>query len=216
MANLDIFWSFRSPYCYLALDRILAIDKHSSVDLHIRPVWPLAVRAPEFFKNAHSNHLDYHALDSRRVAEYYCIPYRRPVPDPIIQDMQTGTIADNQPYIYQLTRLGVAAVQKQRGLEFIDHVSRLLWDGTVNGWHENFHLSSAIQQAGLEPQQLYAEIKARPDAHDEIIDTNEKALNAAGHWGVPTFVFENEPFFGQDRIDALIWRMKQSGAYPCD
>jgi 2-hydroxychromene-2-carboxylate isomerase len=25
---------------------------------------------------------------------------------------------------------------------------------------------------------------------------------------VPTFVFENEPFFGQDRIDLLIWRMK--------
>jgi 2-hydroxychromene-2-carboxylate isomerase len=25
-----------------------------------------------------------------------------------------------------------------------------------------------------------------------------------GHWGVPTFVFENEPFFGQDRIDLLI------------
>jgi len=25
--------------------------------------------------------------------------------------------------------------------------------------------------------------------------------------GVPTFVFENEPFSGQDRIDLLIWRM---------
>jgi 2-hydroxychromene-2-carboxylate isomerase len=29
--------------------------------------------------------------------------------------------------------------------------------------------------------------------------------------GVPTFVFENEPFFGQDRIDLLIWRMKGKG-----
>jgi 2-hydroxychromene-2-carboxylate isomerase len=29
-----------------------------------------------------------------------------------------------------------------------------------------------------------------------------------GHWGVPTFVFEKEPFFGQDRIDLLIWRMQ--------
>jgi 2-hydroxychromene-2-carboxylate isomerase len=31
------------------------------------------------------------------------------------------------------------------------------------------------------------------------------------HWGVPTFVFENEPFFGQDRIDLLIWRMQDKG-----
>jgi 2-hydroxychromene-2-carboxylate isomerase len=28
---------------------------------------------------------------------------------------------------------------------------------------------------------------------------------------VPTFVFENEPFFGQDRIGILIWRMESKG-----
>jgi 2-hydroxychromene-2-carboxylate isomerase len=28
---------------------------------------------------------------------------------------------------------------------------------------------------------------------------------------VPTFVFQNEPFFGQDRIDLLIWRMQSKG-----
>jgi hypothetical protein len=31
------------------------------------------------------------------------------------------------------------------------------------------------------------------------------------HWGVPTFAFENEPFFGQDRIDLLIRRMQDKG-----
>ena len=33
----------------------------------------------------------------------------------------------------------------------------------------------------------------------------------AGHWGVPTMVFEGEPFFGQDRLDVLLWRLKQNG-----
>jgi len=28
---------------------------------------------------------------------------------------------------------------------------------------------------------------------------------------VPTFVFEKETFFGQDRIDLLIWRMESKG-----
>jgi 2-hydroxychromene-2-carboxylate isomerase len=28
---------------------------------------------------------------------------------------------------------------------------------------------------------------------------------------VPLMVFNGEPFFGQDRIDALLWRMSQSG-----
>ena len=29
--------------------------------------------------------------------------------------------------------------------------------------------------------------------------------------GVPLFVFKGEPFFGQDRMDMLIWRLAQYG-----
>ena len=36
----------------------------------------------------------------------------------------------------------------------------------------------------------------------------------AGHWGVPTLVFEGEPFFGQDRIAMAKWRMEQKGLQP--
>ena len=35
--------------------------------------------------------------------------------------------------------------------------------------------------------------------------------NTCKHTGVPLFVFEGEPFFGQDRMDMLIWRLKQHG-----
>jgi 2-hydroxychromene-2-carboxylate isomerase len=31
------------------------------------------------------------------------------------------------------------------------------------------------------------------------------------HWGVPTMVYEGEPFFGQDKIELLLWRMQQKG-----
>ena len=40
------------------------------------------------------------------------------------------------------------------------------------------------------------------------------ALEAAGHWGVPTLVFDGEPFFGQDRIAMAKWRMDQKGLQP--
>ena len=32
-------------------------------------------------------------------------------------------------------------------------------------------------------------------------------LARAAQWGVPTFAFENEPLFGEDRIDTLRWRL---------
>ena len=44
-----------------------------------------------------------------------------------------------------------------------------------------------------------------------MIKDNEEAHRKAGHWGVPTFAFNGEPFFGQDRIDALLWRLEQHG-----
>ena len=52
---------------------------------------------------------------------------------------------------------------------------------------------------------------ADPDRYEAIIAGNESDHAASGHWGVPTFVFENEPFFGQDRIELLIWRMESRG-----
>jgi 2-hydroxychromene-2-carboxylate isomerase len=49
------------------------------------------------------------------------------------------------------------------------------------------------------------------DSYDREIEENHKALERAGHWGVPTFVFNGEPFFGQDRIDTLRWRLEKEG-----
>ena len=56
-----------------------------------------------------------------------------------------------------------------------------------------------------------AAVAADPDRYEAVIADNEKAHADSGHWGVPTFVFANEPFFGQDRIDLLIWRMQDRG-----
>jgi 2-hydroxychromene-2-carboxylate isomerase len=49
----DLFWSFRSPFCYLALDRIIEMNQKFNVTVNVRPVFPLAVRIPDFFKTVH-------------------------------------------------------------------------------------------------------------------------------------------------------------------
>lgn len=208
---LDLYWSFRSPYCYLALPRLLEIERAYDVELAVRPVYPIAVRNPEFFKRVHPNYRRYHLLDSKRVAEYLEIPYRRPIPDPIVQDMQTHAIAREQPYIYRLTRLGMAAALAGKGLRFLQEVSRLLWDGTVDGWDKGPHLADAVTRAGLDLAALDRAIAADPQEYDRLIGANADALEASGHWGVPTIVFQGEPFFGQDRIALLVWRLRQHG-----
>lgn len=211
MVTVDLYWSFRSPYCYLALDRVLDLQRRYRLEVVSRIVYPLAVRKPEFFADAPPEHLAYHALDASRTAAFLGLPYRRPLPDPIMQDMRSGAIAAEQPYIFRLTRLGAAAARRGQGLAFIDQVMRLLWDGSVDGWNEGSHLADAIRRAGLDSEALEAEAARDAEALDELVTANQQALRQAGHWGVPTFVLEGEPFFGQDRLDQLEWRLRQNG-----
>jgi 2-hydroxychromene-2-carboxylate isomerase len=209
--SVDLFFSFRSPYSYLALPKTLKLIADYDAAVKLRPVYPLAVRVPGFFKRANPQFARYVVLDSSRVAKHENIPFRFPRPDPIVQNMATLEVAEHQPYIHRLTRLGAAAQLEGRSLVFVDAISRVLWDGTIKGWNEGDHLARAAEAAGFDLAAMDAAISADPDRYEQIIADNEKAHAASGHWGVPTFVFENEPFFGQDRIELLIWRMESKG-----
>jgi 2-hydroxychromene-2-carboxylate isomerase len=208
---VDVFWSFRSPYSYLATPRLVRLAAEYDVDVNVRAVLPIAVRIPGFFATVNPLWPPYLLRDTTRIAEYERIPYAWPRPDPVVQEFPSRKVAAEQPYIHRLTRLGVAASQRGRGLPFVAEVSRVIWGGDVSGWHEGSHLAGAAARAGLDLDELDAAIAADPDRHDRVIAENQRALEAAGHWGVPTMVFEGEPFFGQDRIELLVWRMKQHG-----
>ncbi|HEV7733986.1 MAG TPA: DsbA family protein [Candidatus Binatia bacterium] len=209
--TVDCFWSFRSPYSYLATPRMVQLAADWDVDLRVRPVLPIAVRIAGFFQQVNPLWLPYLLRDTFRVSQQLGIPYGPPRPDPIVQDMATREVSPEQPYIFRLTRLGVEAAARGRGLPFIAEVSRLIWGGEVVGWHEGTHLADAAARAGLDLASLDAAIAADPDRYDTIIAGNQDELEAAGHWGVPTFVFQGEPFFGQDRIETLLWRLGQHG-----
>ena len=209
--SVDLFFSFRSPYSYLALPKTLKLVADYDATVNVRPVYPLAVRVPGFFKRANPQFARYVVLDSSRVAKHENIPFRFPRPDPIVQDMATLDVAPQQPYIHRLTRLGAAAQIEGRALAFVDAVSRVLWDGTVKGWNEGDHLARAAEAAHFDLAAMDAAVAADPDRYERIIAGNEQDHAASGHWGVPTFVFEGEPFFGEDRIDTLRWRLGGKG-----
>ncbi|GAA4330302.1 2-hydroxychromene-2-carboxylate isomerase [Pigmentiphaga soli] len=212
--QVDLYWSFRSPYSYLALPRVEALARERGVRWNVRIVYPLAVRYPEHFGRQHPLARPYFFADSARVAEYLGMPFRRPVPDPIVQDPRTLAIAADQPYIRRLTHLGIEADRRGRALPFIVQASRLLWDGSVDGWDRGDHLAQAARRAGLDLDDMERAIAADPSIHESAVEANQRDQLAAGHWGVPLFVFDGEAFFGQDRFDLLVWRLAQRGLVP--
>lgn len=206
----DLFWSFRSPYSYLVTKRLMEFERDYDVKANVRPVYPIAVRIPGFFKQVNPMWPPYLLKDTVRIAEMEGLPYAWPSPDPIVMDIKTGEVPAEQPYIHRLTRAGVLAAERGKGLPFLYEVSNLTFGG-VKDWDKGSHLKDAAARAGLDMAELDAAALKEKDRLEAVIAENEAAQKASGHWGVPLMVFEGEPFFGQDRFGHLKWRMEQKG-----
>ena len=208
--NVDLYWSFRSPYSYLACGRIVQMSREWDVTVDVKPVYPIAKRTPQFFDQVNPLWPPYLMRDTYRLAQMMDIAYHWPNPDPIAMDMATRKPLKEHPLATRLTHLGVAAAERGKGLAFIDEVSQLVWNGKTQNWDKGDHLAQASARAGLDLAELDRAIGDN-QAYVTKVEANQTAQLAAGHWGVPLLVFENEPFFGQDRVDVCLWRMKQRG-----
>ncbi len=209
--TIDLYWSFRSPYSYLAVKPTMALREEWDIDINVKIVLPLALRQPDFFESRGPQWMGYLFRDIIRLAEMSGQTLSMPQPDPVITDPATGTFAAEQPLVWRLSRLGVAANEAGRGLEFLNEVGSLVWSGEK--WLEDGRLDAAIERTGLNLEAIETKMETNTETKrvDALIHRYDKDLRTAGHWGVPTFVLNDEPFFGQDRIDTLAWRLGKLG-----
>ena len=64
---------------------------------------------------------------------------------------------------------------------------------------------------GLDAKAMEPKAKDNEEKYLAIVEDNQKWCHASGHGGVPNAVFRGEPFWGQDRIGQLIWRLTING-----
>lgn len=211
--RVDVFYSTQSAYCYFLLDRLLDLAR-TNVEVCIRPVLGAVLRVPERYVDRDETEAQYFTRDTARVAEFLNLPYADPDPSPI--RFKPGSIwraEEDQPLNQRLNRLYVGACRQGLGLSFLDHVGRMLWDGSTPGWDQGTHLAKALSKSGLNLERTLADVTWDDALRD--LNANAEAMLAAGHWGVPLMVYQNEPFYGQDRFDHLLWRLKRTGVLPC-
>lgn len=209
--SVDLYWSFRSPYSYLIVPRLIALEQEWDAQITVKPVLPIAVRQPDFFANADPLWATYLMRDCVRSAEFAGMPLRWPRPDPVVMDFATRTYPQEQPHIHRLTRLGTLAAERGQGLPVLRAISHLIWSGETDAWHEGDHLARALAAVDCDLAEMDAAQTAGADRLDAVIRQNEADQRAGGHYGVPLMVHDSEPFFGQDRFDQLVWRMQQKG-----
>lgn len=204
MPHLDIYWSFRSPYSYLALSRLEKIIARDEITHSMRFVRPLALREDKFFKKVRPQWLPYLIKDVVREAEMLGVPFAAPQPDPITMNMETGDVATEQPNMMRLMNIGIAAeISAQSGFTVAKSIADKIWSG-LPGWNESNQLKNAIAQAGHSLETLENWAADNTTTINDALKNNEHD-QMVHHWGVPLMVLDNEPYFGQDRINTLEW-----------
>ena len=208
--KIDLYFSYRSPYSFLILPRMLELKEKYEIDINFKVVYPLAIRKPEFFSKKGLPYFLALSIDAKKKAKRLGMSFTtRLKPDPIVQNVVTGKIAKNQPYIFDICHLGQMAQIKGVGIEFAFEVSSLIFGGVEN-WNSDENLSSAAKKVGLDLNQLRESV----DVHEEKIigqiKQNQVDQLNAGHHGVPLTVIGDRYFFGQDQFEKIMETLKEN------
>jgi 2-hydroxychromene-2-carboxylate isomerase len=191
MPQVEFFFSFRSPYSYLAAPRAFALPERYAIELLYRGVRPMAMRGQPL---PLAKRL-YILRDAKREADRLGLPFGR-IHDPLGEGVwRCLTVAEH-----------AASVGRLR--EFVLAASRGIWGEGLDVLRDA-PLRALCERVGLRWDDCRAAI-ANAD-YRERVERNTARLAQLGQWGVPVFTFNGEAFWGQDRIEDLEWALREAG-----
>ena len=194
---IDFYFSYRSPYSYLILPRMLKLKNEYAVDINFKIVYPIAIRLPEFFKNRNLFYFTSLLMDIKRKAKKLNMSLNLPIkPDPIKQNIVTGKISKDQPYIFDICHMGQLMNNRGKGIEFAYELSSLIW--SVKNWNTEDKLKNLLSEFGEDLDEVRESIKLNEKSLIEEIELNQMDQKEAGHHGVPLNVYKGKYYFGQD------------------
>ena len=195
---IRFYFSFRSPYSWLALVRVEAALAPYPVALQYIPVFP-----PPDFKNdptAVPNKLAYIRVDMARIAEAYGITATKS-----FSTVDTNWVRPHAAFLY--------AQDHGKGCEF----ARSLYDARfVHGADitSDTVMSEVASAHGLDPAALIAASLDEPGFQTRVVLGMIQGAQEDAIFGVPLFVFRGERFWGNDRIEWLVRSIRRAQGLP--
>ena len=196
MADVDFFFSIGSTYTYLSVTRILDIEKKHQIKFNWKP---FSVR--EIMKEMNNipfpkdkiNKVNYMWRDIERRAEGYGFSAKTPVPYPLSEFDLANQIA-------------ILGIEKEWGVNFVIQTYKKWFQEKKEPAIEP-SISEVCEELGLIKDDIIN------NAQTEIVKNKYRQnTNLAREYkifGSPSFVVNNELFWGDDRMeDAIKWSLK--------
>lgn len=194
---VDVYFSFRSPYSYIAIKRLLSLQKTNHLELNFKPLLPMVMRGLPVNKTKRM----YILHDASRVAFQHQLPFGK-ICDPL---------GDG---ILQCINLFYYAKQYNKEQLFLEKIMTGIWSQGLNV-NSPKQLKKHIESINLDwPEAQQFILKNVGEQHAE---SNRESLLSLGLWGVPSFNIpqlntglNDMTYWGQDRIDVLINELNNS------
>ncbi|MFQ5609741.1 MAG: DsbA family protein [Woeseiaceae bacterium] len=186
---LELFYSFRSPYSWLSLRRLLDIADAFGLEFVIRPVMPMAMRGMQVPRRK----LLYIVADSSREARRCGVPYGR-IADPI------------GPGVERCMAVLEYALSEKRERDFLLSAGEAIWGKGIDVATDD-GLRKVTGKAGL----FWPDAKAALDDEEWRMkaEANRADMMHAGSWGVPTIRVGDFVTWGQDRDWLIVRRIEE-------
>jgi 2-hydroxychromene-2-carboxylate isomerase len=181
MRQVDFYFSFRSPYSYVAGPRAFALADDHEVEVVFRGVIPMAMRGQSVPRSKQLHTL----RDVKREADRLGMPFGR-IHDPIGEGARRCLLVSEH------------AADAGRVREFVLTASRGIWAEAVDV-SSDAGLRDVCERAGLDWDACAAALE--DPAMLARVEANTASLVDLGHWGVPVFVLDGELYWGQDRVE---------------
>ena len=197
MSKIEFWFSIGSTYTYLSTQRLNDIANQKNIEFE----WcPFSVRSRmiemenvPFMAEKKRDKIDYMWRDVQRRANFYGFDAKVPAPYPLKEfDLanKVAILGKHQGWIKEYTIL----TYKKWFLEHLEPGSEP-------------NLSSSLKEIGLDSESVI-KMAQTDEIEQKYLQNTEMAKNK-GIFGSPTFIVENEVFWGDDRCeDAIKWLLK--------
>ncbi len=185
METVRFYFSFRSPYSWFAFLRIEEALSGLPVVIDYIPIFPPKDYPRDLL--ADPVRCAYVTADAARIAKAYGLKLRFPNP------FDTDWLRPSAAYLF--------AADCGRGREFANNAYALRFNKGRNIGH-NDAIAEAARSAGID-QDSAVRAAADPAFQTRVVQGFVQA-HKDGLFGVPTFVYRGEMFWGNDRIEWLL------------
>lgn len=195
--SIEVFYSFQSPYSYLALESIYELEKNFDIELLWQPFSAKASGQQVPAASVYPDKLSYLYEDTKRYAEDGNLPLVFP---------ETWPQEEYDPG--RVTRGAIVAHDLGFLMEYNYKVSYHWWGLGQNPNDDNF-LSELCDELDVDLGEFLSKV-SNSDTRERVKGIYKRG-RTLGVFDTPTLVVDKERFFGIGKIPYLAERLRKQG-----